>query len=462
MLMPFAKRLGRSLDFFLGKILLLVEFLARSCRELLGHPTPIFALVLLVSSSTLSLACPFCSALAPTLSDDLAQATAAVIASCESISAEGDGLYVCRMRVDEVIKGDAKLADSVIEVPTTKELSIKGVFWLVGFGETAIYWGSPKEASTEAVSYLRGLQTIPENEPRRLEYFLRFLQHTDELVSDDAYNEFADASLDQIIGLRDKLDRRWVVEQLRDKSVPVHRRRLCWTFLSQCGADNDICLFDETLRERRLDATFDPGMDAAISCFISLGGQRALARIEQDYLNNPDVDYLDCFAAINAIRVHGTELSVIPRERLATALRHVLQRDELADLVIADLARWEDWSAIDSVVELFEKSTIENNFIRPKAVLYLKTCPLPHAAEALSRLRELDPESVEKAEASMLFYPGLATVPVPEPAPASEPAPANDQRCSSQRNLVPPRIATKAKTVAIDNNEVESLPEPVR
>ena len=41
-----------------------------------------------------------------------------------------------------------------------------------------------------------------------------------------------------------------------------------------------------------------------------------------------------------AIRFHGTEGDVIPRSALVESLHHVLDRKDLADLVIPDLARW--------------------------------------------------------------------------------------------------------------------------
>ncbi|MCG8651392.1 MAG: hypothetical protein MI861_16245 [Pirellulales bacterium] len=351
------------------------------------------------------------------------------------------------MRITDVVKGDPTLKNSVVEVASLRALSGDSVFWLVGYGETSLQWASPKSISTEGVSYLRGLSGLPERGPQRLAHFLRFLQHPDELVAADAYNEFAEASLEDIAGLRDKLDRQWVIAQLRDVSLPRHRRRLCWTFLSQCGTAADVSLFDDSLGNRRVDATFDPGMDAAISCFIALGGERALTRIERDYLANPDAEYLDSFAAISAIRVHGTELKVIPRERLAKALRHVLARSELADLVIPDLARWGDWSAIDRMVELFEASTEQTSFLRPATVLYLKTCPLPAAAEALDKLRSVDSKAVQLAESSMMLYSGVASVPVPPPD-SDDPAPAGMAEPASPRVAEKPR---EPRTVTEDS-----------
>lgn len=317
------------------------------------------------------------------------------------------------MRVTEVVKGNPDLVDTLIEIASIKEMPQADFFFHIGYGEAAVEWVHPKPVSSESAEYLRGLRDVPEQGPERLKPFLRHLRHADDTVATDAYNEFAEATLDDIAALSDRLDREWVISQLRDASVPVHRRRLCWTFLCQCGTAADADLFDELLRKRKNDATFDPGMDAAIGCFIS--GEPGLARIERDYLSNPDASYLDIFAAIGAIRVHGTELKMFPRERLAASLRLVLNQPALADLVISDLARWEDWSAIDRVVKLFEEATEETRFVRPAAVLYLKTCPLPAAAASLEKLRAIDPKTVESAEASMRFYGGLSTVPVPPP-----------------------------------------------
>lgn len=379
--------------------------------------------------ASLASACPFCSALAPTMSDDLEASTAVVIARHESIAEESEGFRLYRMRVTKVVKGDPKLANSVIEVPSLQELPHDGAFWTIGYGETSIDWVARKRVSPIAVPYLLGLGRLPESGPRRLEYFLRYLQHDDELVATDAYDEFAEASLEDIAALSDQLDREWVTNQLRDASVPRHRRQLCWMLLSQCGTASDAGLFNESLRRRDVDPTFDPGMDAAIACYITLAGEQGLARVEREFLANPGTEYLDSFAAISAIRIHGTELKVLRRERLAASLRIMLSRPALADLVISDLARWEDWSAIDRVVELFEGATEETRFVKPAAVLYLKTCPLPAASQALARLRALDPEAVKLAESSMLLYPGLATLPVPPP---DEETPAPD---------TPPRVA---------------------
>ncbi|MEM9367163.1 MAG: hypothetical protein AAGD07_14315 [Planctomycetota bacterium] len=373
-------------------------------------------------------ACPFCSALAPTISDDLESASASVLTTCESVREDKDGFYVYQMRVAQVIKGRPELGKSVIEVVSIEQLPSSELFWHIGYGEDSIEWVVPKPMSLEATAYLHGLLGLPDPGPERLGYFLRYLRHADDVVATDAYNEFADATLEEVAALSDQLDRAWVIRQLRSATVPVHRRRLCWTFLSQCGQQRDADLFDELLGKRADDPAFDPGLDAAIGCFMSLAGETALDRIEHDFLGNPDASYVDTYAAVSAIRVHGTELDVFPRPRLAAALRRVLERPAIADLVIPDLARWEDWSVVHRVSELFAKATEETHFVRSSVVMYLKTCPLPEAATSLEELRKLAPETVRDAEASMRFYGGVASVPVPLPADEASSKPKAERK----------------------------------
>ena len=387
------------------------------CRLRADHLLARIMAVMISFCTCMVSACPFCSSLPHTISDDLEESIAAVIASPEFLHATTDGTLMYRMRITKVIKGHHTLEESYIELSPSQEIASDRSFWLVGYGEddNEIGWATPREISPDGVTYLAGLKNLPEQGPRRLEYFLRFLQHEDEFIASDAYNEFAEASMQDIVSLKDKLDRKFILSQLRNPSLPIHQRRLCWTLLSQCGTPVDMRMFNESLKQRQLDPTYRPGMDAAISCFISLGGERALSRIDRDYLSNPEADTSDCFAAISAIRVHGTELKQIPRHRLAKSLHYLLDRPDMADMVIPDLARWEDWSAIDKVVDLFQQATEQTVLLKPTSVLYLKNCPLPAAKAALETLRKVDPTAVAAAETSMLFNSGRAAVPVPQP-----------------------------------------------
>jgi hypothetical protein len=92
--------------------------------------------------------------------------------------------------------------------------------------------------------------------------------------------------------------------------------------------------------------------------------------------------------------------------------------------VIADLARWGDWSVIDKLVAIYTDATPENLFVREPIVNYMKACPLPEAKVAMEKLREIDPEAVRRA-ATLAGLAGLtAAGPAGETAESPNGSPA--------------------------------------
>jgi hypothetical protein len=124
--------------------------------------------------------------------------------------------------------------------------------------------------------------------------------------------------------------------------------------------------------------------------------------IEELYLKNTEAEYADTYAAIMALRFHGSETDVIPRERVLAGLRHMLDRPQLADLVIPDLARWEDWSQIERLVKLFKEADEKSSWVRVPVINYLRACPKPEAKSFIKELEKIDPDAVQRANA---FFP---------------------------------------------------------
>lgn len=408
-------------------------FLARK-----GLRLGVVLLLILFSWHHTALACPFCTSVPRTLSDDLEDAVVALLAKSQGFVRADDGTNHLRLSVLTVIKGGGALTQKTLSIPepsVTAELpqvdpnssdnpdqgavanDVRNgdIVWLLGFGDEQIQWDQPLVVTAAGQAYLSGLKRLPEAGVKRLEYFLPYLKHSEELIARDAYNEFAEATLEAIAGLENQIDRPWVIASLRDPDVPIHHRRLCWTLLSQCGTEQDVQLFDQAFARRTIEPDYEVGLDAAISCYLCLGGVTALERVEREFLSAESAGSSDGFAAVQALRVHGTELRVIPRQRLAAAMARMLKYPQVADLVISDLARWQDWSHVERMVELFRSATAETPLLKPAVIQYLKACPEPTAKQAIETLRGIDPLTVKRVEASLLFTPGAAGVPVPPP-----------------------------------------------
>ena len=136
-----------------------------------------------------------------------------------------------------------------------------------------------------------------------------------------------------------------------------------------------------------------------IACYVALKGPAALDLVDRLFLDRQgrEVPFTETYAAVMALRFLGEESELVPKDRVLASLRLLLQEPKLADLVIADLARWQDWSAIDRLVTLFKEAKADNIFVREPIVNYLRACPLPEAAAAVKELETIDPEAVRRA-----------------------------------------------------------------
>jgi hypothetical protein len=186
-----------------------------------------------------------------------------------------------------------------------------------------------------------------------------------------------------------------LVEWIKDPQMPADRRRLYLVMLGVCGSEKDVPMLESMLRSTKKEAR--TGLDSLIACYLTLAGKDGLETVDELFLANKQSEYADTYAAIMAIRFHGTETDVIPRAALVESLHHVLERPDLADLVIPDLARWSDWSQIDRLVELFKEADPNDNWVRVPVVNYMRACPLPKAKQAMETLKEIDPDAVKRA-----------------------------------------------------------------
>jgi len=376
-------------------------------------------------------ACPFCSAVSLTFAQEIDQGQAAVIAKlvkppdAAALGPRADGpLPKGLFEVVETLKGADLLEASglvgadakPIETIYLDQKPVGSLFLLLAVEPPQLVWSSPIAISEKAVGYIKQLGGLPASGPDRLAFFQKHLEDPDEVLARDAYDEFAIASYADLKGLEDRMDPSQLLRWIEDPKVQASRRRLYATMLGVCGTKADAEQIGRILEGKDLgeNATeVRSGLDALIACYATLVGEEGLDLVDSLFLDRSrkDVPFTETYAAVMALRFLGEERGIVPRERVLRSLRLLLQEPKLADLVIADLARWEDWSAIDRVVELFEKATDENIFVREPVVNYLRACPKPEAAEAILKLEKIDPGAVKRAATLAGFAGALAVKP---------------------------------------------------
>jgi hypothetical protein len=374
-------------------------------------------------------ACPFCSAVSLTFSEEIANAQVAVIAKLveppprPQADATSNSLDVVKAKFEvvKILKGDKELGKNrKIETVYFGDSPAGTTFLIMGIDPPTINWGTPIAISPRGQEYVAKAIELPKEGPERLAFFQDYLEDKDEMLARDAYDEFAKMPYAGVMGLKDRMNHDKIVEWVKSPQIPVSRRRLYLTMLGVCGTQADMPLIEEMIKSK--DRQTKGALDALVAAYLTLKGPEGMPLVEDLFLKNKDAEYTDTYATIMALRFHGTEEKIIPRERLLVGIRMMLDRPQLADLVIPDLARWEDWSVMDRLVSLFKNADEDSNWVRVPVINYLRACPLPAAKERIDELAKLDPETVKRA--STLFFPLGAATP---PAATAETKPAGDK-----------------------------------
>lgn len=373
-------------------------------------PIPGLLLGLLVTAlaTTPGRACPFCTASALTISEEMEGMDVVALArltrlpdGADSRNA-GQGAAKGEFRVVEVLKGSGALEiDAAIRAIVFGQEQLGDQFLVMGTGAPDVAWSSPMKVSDVAGAYIRRLGELPTAGIDRLAFFQDYLESPEALISRDAYNEFAKAPYTELVGLRDKMDHGRLVAWIQNPDTPINRKRLYLVMLSVCGGPEDLPMLEQLLCNE--DRQVRGGLDALVASYLMLAGESGMTLVEDLFLKNAQAEYADTYAAIMALRFLGTETQAVPRERLLQGLHALVGRPELADLIIPDLVRWEDWSQIERLVALFKDADEKANFIRAPVINYVRACPKPEAKQYLAELAKIDPEAFKRAAAFFVY-----------------------------------------------------------
>ncbi|MGC3966185.1 MAG: hypothetical protein QM775_02070 [Pirellulales bacterium] len=374
-------------------------------------------------------ACPFCSAAQTTLSEDIKSNDIAVICKLvhrpeEQPADAPPEASECTFEVIATIKGaeHLKTADggqaAKIKILYFGEQPIGTKFLAFGIDPTNLAWGTPTAMSDKAIAYVSRLPQLPDTGADRLAFFQEYFEDSDSLLAADCYDEFAKAPYSDLVDLKPRMQHDKLIDWIKDPNVSTSRRRLYLCMLSVCGTQQDIPFLEMLIRND--DRQIRTALDAMIGSYLALRGPEGMPLVEDLFLKNAKAEYTDTYSAIMALRFVGQETKAVSRERLMEGMRHMLNRPTLADLIIPDLTRWQDWSVMDKLVKLFKDADEDSAWVRLPVVNYLRACPLPEAKERLAELEKIDPDVVKRALNYYPTAPGIETQATPEAADAGK------------------------------------------
>lgn len=426
----------------------------------------LLALLLTLAASPV-LACPFCAAESRTLTEEMNDASVTLLAKLTTPSEAASKLansgvpyqFVdpetgsASFSVERILFGeDLMTGVTQIEAIYFGEPDTERSYLIRGVGDPPD-WAIPLPLSEIAAEYVPKLLDLPAEGADRLDFFQQYLEHEDPLLGQDAYDEFARAPYQDVIDLGPRMDREQLREWIEDYSVSPSRRRLFLTMLGVCGEAEDLdrlrlmltsdnrvlgpaaeagaaaamavggspaqAMTSELVRfgerQRKL------GLDALIACYLTLAGKhgdasQALDLIDDRFLKDPDADYSHVYAALQALRFLAEEQQeLVPLDRLLVSARLLLNNPDFADQVIPDLARWEDWTVLEQLADMFRRSFDEEDetapvrYVREPIITYLDVAAelegdlAERAKKALAEVEPLDPDAVKRARSLRAF-----------------------------------------------------------
>lgn len=396
----------------------------------MNHRVLIAGLALLTfaatATQTAQALCPGCDAPSTTLTEQVELSAHLLLGKYKTGSkptAETAGTSTFEIISVAKSRGDLFEAGQSIELPQYIAGKSDGLYILMGPDDKLIDWHIPAEASEDSWQYVSNLPpstTNPQEQTKRLAYFLKYLEHPEVTVANDAYAEFAIAPYDVITPLKDQLPREKLREWVVDPETPVTRLGLYGILLGQCGNEEDEQAMKETILHPQSE--FRLGIEGVMWGYMILGGEDALQVLEdaklkaRTYVNKDGEEvklpFSETYAVMQALRfMWSHEPDRIPKERLKQSMRILLDRPELADLVIADLARWKDWGVQDRLMAMYDDEEFNIPSVKRAIIRYMYYCSedLPEEAETppdyavtaakhLATLEQKDPKTYRSAK----------------------------------------------------------------
>jgi hypothetical protein len=367
------------------------------------RPIALASFLLHLLQST-ALACPFCAAVKPTLSQQ--RETATVVALGEvTLVQEKDRTF----RVHHVAVGKSQLESGGLFHLTSDQDLKPGSFALLLAEENTqkeqLDWSAipMSDLCYAYFSKAPGLRTAADE---RLRYFAKYLEHDDRQIAEDAYLEFAHAPFDVVAKVVPSLDVEKLRQWLADDAVPQARKGLYGLCLGLSGKERaeNAKVLRQLVESPGSD--FRAGLDGVFGGFLVAEGEAALQTIEEKFFCDPKSAVGHVRHAMSALRFYQEYGKDIPVERLRQAFRHLLDRPEFAAAAILDLARWEDWKSLPRVAAIYSQKEFGDLPTRKAVVQFLLVCPTDAAAAQLRQLRERDRQFIDAVERQVNLQSG--------------------------------------------------------
>jgi hypothetical protein len=140
-----------------------------------------------------------------------------------------------------------------------------------------------------------------------------------------------------------------------------------------------------------------PALDGILDGYIQLRPKQGW-ELALSILHDAKQPFQVRFAVIRSIRFFHNWKPEDNETNILACLREVLSHGDLADLAIADLARWKNWDLTVDVLAQYAKKTHDAPIVKRAIIRYALACPKKEAMAFLAERRKAEPDFVGEVE----------------------------------------------------------------
>jgi hypothetical protein len=355
-------------------------------------------------------ACILCPSQGSPLGKEIGDAKLVVFGSIRSAQAAPDGIGgTSEFAVDALIKGEQSLVKGktitlpryVPPAPGVKYL----VFLDVNQGRVDPY-RTIVCGTDRIVAYLQKMPPLssaptPGERQARLVYCFEYLNDAEPEIAADAFKEWAAATNADVASVAGKLDagklRRWIL----DPKTPAHCLGLFAYLLGSCGGAEDAVLLRQLI-ENPPNPRLSGALDGLLAGYLRVQPKEGWSAV-QGVITKPGRGFSEGHAVLRMLRfVHDVQ-GEKHREQILRSTGLLLEQNDLVDLAIETLRRWQWWEHTERVLKVFDAAQTQAPITRRAVVRYALSCPLPAAKTFIVRLRGREPDLVKDVEEGMVF-----------------------------------------------------------
>jgi len=351
-------------------------------------------------------ACPFCTMQGQTLTGEVNTAAMVLYGKLTNAKVKEETTDI---DIEVVVK-DHPARGKATKLTLSREIDLTGagdkdrylIFCDIFKGKIDPYRGMHLTAGSRLPEYLRGaIQVKDKPVGDRLAFFFDFLDSSDLEISNDAYKEFGNADYKDFKEVAPKLPADRVVKWLtteQDKT-PSFRVGLYASMLAHCSKnkEKDAAVLRALLNDPERKA--GSGVDGIMAGYVMLKPKEGWDYLS-GVLKDGKEDFMFRYAALRAVRfLHDYRSEVIGKKQLVEGLCSMLSQDDIADLPVEDLRKWQAWDQADKVLAVAKSSAAKAPIVRRAILRYCLQCKGNATAEAyVNARRKEDPKAVEEAE----------------------------------------------------------------